>query len=115
MGTSDKRSSPTEGSNRSLAGQPAVDDGRNTGNRERRLGNVGREHDFAAIAIGEHSVLLFRRQVTVKLKQLEVVPAGKGLQLGARLANFTDARKENEDVPLRSLRHLVHSGGDERT
>src|SRR5262249_1223180 len=70
-----------------LAREPGVDDRRHALDGERRLGDVGREHDLAPRSLLNRAALLLERQITVQHADIDVVidsKRGDGLR---RLAN----------------------------
>ncbi|OCI30472.1 hypothetical protein OERS_28740 [Oerskovia enterophila] len=88
------------------AGRAGVDDVVDAGDRQRRLGDVGREHDAARGVRLEHAVLLGRGQARVERQDLDEVGAlgvpralaQAGLEGVGRVVDLALARQEDQDV-----------------
>ncbi len=81
------------------AGEPAVDDDADTLDRQRRLGDVRRQHDAAAAGRrrGQRHVLLLQRQRAGQGAHVDV-RADDGAQLIGGAHDLADPRQEHEDI-----------------
>ena len=84
------------------ARKPAVDDVADAGNGQRRLGDVGREHDAPAARRREHALLLVDGQARIERQDLDRVrirpPRERSTQHVGGLADLALAGQEDEDV-----------------
>ena len=94
------------------SGQPAVDDDADTLDRQRRLGDVGRQHDAAPAGWrrGERAVLLVGAEGAGEAVDVDV---GGGQTLGGP-RDLGDAGEEGEYVSVVVAQCRQHSGGDGR-
>ncbi len=93
-----------------------IDDVVDARHGERRLGDVGREHDAPAAARSEHALLFGDRQPGVERQHLDVAcirPAGEAsAQQVGRFADLALAGEEDQDV-ARAGAPQVFRGGDD--
>ena len=75
-----------------------VDHDTHARHRDRRLGDVGRQHDPPTAARRQRLVLGLRRECAVQRHHLRAVPSGDLVDLASRLIDLPRARKEAEHV-----------------
>jgi hypothetical protein len=81
------------------AGEPRVDDRGDPFDGERRLGDVGREHDAAARRGAERALLRVQRQVAVERHDVAAVRSGERRDRLGGAPDLGRARQEDEHVP----------------
>ena len=91
--------------------EPGVDDVADPGHRERRLGDVGGEHDAAGAARPEDPLLLTRREARVERQELDVLRQAAGQRLRG-VADLALAREEDEDVAGRLAQQFLDGVAD---
>ncbi len=100
--------------------ESGIDDEPHAGNRQRRLGDVGREHDAPARVPGKHLVLVRTGEASVQRQHVPIHAAAH--EQVARLQDLLLTRQEHEcvatqsaRVPLQFLERIAHGLGQRRS
>ncbi len=92
------------------ARQAGVDDAGHSLDRQRRLGDVGRQHDLAARSGPQHPLLRVERQVAVQGQNGEPLLARQWIQRLGGTPDFRRAGQEDEDVAVVLGQKAAHGG-----